>query len=67
MPRGIKASGGVRVGDKLDVCPIIRSLPGMWGMFRVCRVRVAKALECTVNVTGHAQVDSALFIIPGKG
>ncbi len=26
-----------------------------------------KALECTVNVTGHGQVDGVLVIIPGKG
>jgi len=66
-PCGIKCSGGVRVGDKLDVCTIVRLLPGMWGMFWVRRVRVAKALECTVDVAWHGQVDGALFIIPGKG
>jgi len=52
-PRGIKHSSGIGVWGKLDAGAIVRWLPGMWGMFWVCRARVVETLQCTVNVAGH--------------
>ncbi len=66
-PCGVKHSSGIGVWDKLDAGTIVWLLPGMWGMFWVHRVRVVEALQCTVDVAGHGQVDSVLVIVPGKG